>query len=66
MLECLKRLVEVGMNGNDTINSSSLNIEKIGRLMEDDEYYYQEYKINSSIEMASFKIQNLNNFPFSL
>lgn len=63
MLECLKRLVDIGNNGSDEINNNCLSVEKIGELIEGQSYYYQEYKVSSSIGMASYSLHNLKNFP---
>lgn len=63
MLECLKQLVNIGNNGTTEMNNSYLNLEKVGEMIEGQSYFYQEYKVNSNIEMSSYSLGNLNNLP---
>lgn len=63
MLDVLKKLVDIGNNGTTEMNNKSLKTEKVGELYEGQSYYYQEYKVISEIEMQSYSLYNLNNFP---
>lgn len=59
MLEVLRRLVEIGNNNTEEMITNCLSIEKIGKVEEDEENYFQEYKVNSTIEMLSYKLKDL-------
>lgn len=63
MLECLKNLVDVGNNNTIEMNNSYLSLEKVGEMIEGQSYFYQEYKVNSNIEMSSYTLHSLKNLP---
>lgn len=61
MLEVLRNLVNIGLNGNETIKDEICNIEKEGELQKQEDFYVQNYKINKLIESKNFKIEILDN-----
>ena len=61
MLEVLRNLVNIGLNGTEKIQDEICTIEKYGELEKQGEFYYQNYKINKLIEAKSFKIEVLEN-----
>lgn len=63
MLNCLRNLVSIGKNGTETRKSGNFSIEKIGSLKQEGNYYTQEYKVNSNIEMSNFEVAATTNFP---
>ena len=63
MLNCLRNLVSIGKNGTETRKSGNFSIEKIGSLKQEGNYYTQEYKVNSNIEMNNFEVAATTNFP---
>lgn len=57
MLDVLNRLVNEGLNGNDTYTKGTINASKIGELENSENSYYQEYSINSSINMKEYLVE---------
>lgn len=61
MLEVLRNLVNIGLNGNEKIKDKICNIEKENKLEKQEDFYYQSYKINKLIETKNFKVEVLDN-----
>lgn len=57
MLQVLTDLVNIGINGNETRTSGNFTISKLGDFEEEGNYYFQQYKINSDIEMKDVNIE---------
>lgn len=62
MLTALRKLVDIGKNGTET-QSNSLKITKDGELTEDGDYYSIKYKVTSTVEMKSYEVTQISNFP---
>jgi len=63
MYDVLVNLVGIGINGTLTPQSGVLNYSKVGELNEYQNYYYQEYSVSSRIDMDSYNINGIYNFP---
>lgn len=63
MFDVLRYLVDLGINGKNTPETGTISMEKIGDLVECKNYYYQEYKVDSRINMNKYKIVNILDFP---
>lgn len=65
IVEAIKNIVNNARNGKDTPNKTNiLKIEKVGEFMkESNEYYSQEFKVNSAVEMTDYIITNIQNLP---
>ncbi|MGN1299668.1 MAG: SpaA isopeptide-forming pilin-related protein [Candidatus Scatovivens sp.] len=67
MLNVLNNLVNIGVNGTETINDKYLTLEKNGELIKENDYYIQNYKIKSQIEaLKDYKVQIANNNRISV
>ena len=62
IVNLIHKLVQIGENGKETYKTSLINIQAIGNLQESDNYYIQNYKINSNIKIENYKIE-ISNFP---
>ena len=62
MLNALKDLVNIGLNGSE-IYKESVNVNKNGTLKKDGEYYSQEYKVTSNSVVSKYDIKSVNSFP---
>ena len=61
MLEVLRNLVNIGLNGSEIKKDNIFNIEKQGELEKIDNFYYQNYKINTNTNVKALEIEILNN-----
>ena len=62
MLRKLQEIVNIALNGTDTMQTGTLNYTKIGELTESGNYYYQEYSVNSRVELTNYSIVNVAGF----
>ncbi len=58
MLTKLKELVDIGFNGKETMKTGTLTSSKVGQFTELGNYYYQEYSVNSGVEIENYTITN--------
>ncbi|MBP3596267.1 MAG: Cys-Gln thioester bond-forming surface protein [Clostridia bacterium] len=56
MLNCLKNLVNIGINGTETRQNGNFSIVKSGDIAVEGNYYTQQYKVFSNIEMNNLEI----------
>ena len=65
IVEAIKNIVNNARSGIDTPNKTNvLKIERVGEFKkESDEYYSQEFRVNSTIEMTDYIITDIQNFP---
>ncbi len=63
MLNALKNLVNIGLNGTETRYSGNFSIDKVDGFVQEGNYYTQKYKVNSNIEMNDFEITGITGFP---
>ncbi len=63
MYDALVKLVNIGRNESIKRNAGTFLIEKNGDLVQNDNYYEQEYKVESNVNMNSFEITDLSGFP---
>lgn len=62
MLRKLQEIVNIALNGTDTMQTGTLNYTKIGELTESGNYYYQEYSVSSRVELTNYNITNIAGF----
>ena len=62
MLNKLRELVNIGLNGGETMQTGTLVSNPIGEFTQADNYYYQEYEVNSRVEIAGYNISNFTGF----
>ena len=63
VVEAIKKLKNIGLNGTQTPQSANLKINKSGSLVEDGDYYSQAYTVSSSVNMESFQVLSIASFP---
>ncbi len=63
ILNAMVRLVDIGRNGTQTPQQSNLSAQKIGTLIEDGNYYYQEFSVTSAVNISEYKISSTTNMP---
>lgn len=65
IVDAIRRIVNSARNGTDTPDKSDvLTINKVGELKkESDNYYSQEFEVHNSVEMESYEISDIKNFP---
>ena len=57
------RLVDIGRNGTQTPLNTDVSANKVGGFIEDGDYYYQEYAIDSPVETSQYTITATNGLP---
>lgn len=60
---CICQLVEIGRNGTQTPYSDGINIEKVGDLKEDGDYYSQEYRPICGVDTENYTITATSGLP---
>ena len=55
--------VDIGRNGTQTPVNTDVTANKVGGFVEDGDYYYQEYSINSPVETSEYTITATNGLP---
>lgn len=56
-------LVNIGRNGTQTPSNTDVSTSKVGNFVEDGDYYYQEYVVNSPVETSQYTITATNGMP---
>lgn len=62
MLRVLQNLVNIGLNGTETKATGTMSIQKVNGFLDAGGYYYQDYKVSSSINMSEFTV-SFENMP---
>ena len=52
MVNAMVELVNIGRYGTQTPQQSNLTVSKVGNLVETANYYYQEFKVTSSVNIS--------------
>lgn len=63
MLSALKKLVDIGENGTETLDTDPLSAEEVGDFKESGDYYIQEYKVSSTSDFNEYKIAKTTGMP---
>lgn len=63
MLKALKNLVKIGEEGQETQKNDPLKLSKIGSLKEEEKYYTQEYKLESTSDLNNYEISKTIGMP---
>lgn len=63
MLNALKKLVDIGLNGTEKQDENPLTISKVGSFKEDGDFYSQEYKITSTSEFTNYEVSKITGLP---
>lgn len=62
MLNVLRNLVNTGINGTETKAMGTMSVSKVNGFLDANGYYYQDYKVNSTVNMSEF-IVSFSNLP---
>ena len=62
MLNVLNNLVNIGFNGTETKSMGTMNVSKVNGFLKADGFYYQDYKVSSTVNMSQF-IVSFSNLP---
>lgn len=67
VVDAIYNLVNIGYNGKETMQYNNiLKINKVGEFKQDTKnknYYYQEYKVSSTVDYSEYKVESISNFP---
>lgn len=64
VVKAIYNLSEIGKNGTQKMQDANLKIEKVSDLTKyDDEFYYQEYKAISDVNIGTYSVENIIGFP---
>ena len=63
MLKALKNLVKIGENGTEKQNKNPLSLSKVGNIKEEENYYSQQYVLNSTSEFEQYEISEVSGLP---
>lgn len=63
IVETIKKLENIGINGTETRKSPNLQIKQNGTFVKDGDYYSQTYAVNSNVNIDTYKIDQISNFP---
>lgn len=63
IIKAIYEISEKGKSGNEINQDAKVNINKVGNLIEDGNYYYQEYKVTANKNISTYKINEISNFP---
>ena len=64
IVDAIEKLTEIGRNGEQKRYDANLDINKVKDLTKyNDNYYYQEYELKSDVDIGSYSIESINDFP---
>lgn len=63
MLKALKKLVSIGENGTETLDTDPLSATKTGDFEESGDYYIQEYEVTSTSDFSKYTISSTKGLP---
>ena len=62
VVEAIRKLKDIGLNGAQTPESANLKINKVGSFVEDGDYYSQKYSVTSTVAVTGFQVASTG-FP---
>lgn len=63
IINAIYEISQKGKAGNEVNQDAKVNIAKVGKLIEDGNYYYQEYKVTANRNISTYKVDEILNFP---
>lgn len=64
IVEAIYKISQIGKNGTQTMQDANLEINQLNELKKYNEsYYYQEYKVTSDVNISTYIVNNIKNFP---
>lgn len=62
IVDLIHRLVNIGLNGTSTYRTPTVDINKSGEMVLNEDYYIQNYTASSNVDISSYNIASTN-FP---
>lgn len=62
IINAIFEISEKGKKGNEINKDASLSVNKVGDLVEKEEYYYQEYSVSANVNISNYSIKSLERF----
>ena len=63
IIDAMYEMAEKGKIGNLNNKDATVAINKIGDLIESENYYYQEYGVSANIKIAKYSVKSIESFP---
>ena len=63
MLKALKDLVKIGEKGTERQDKNPLSLSKVGNIKEEENYFSQQYALNSTSEFEQYEISKVTGLP---
>lgn len=63
MLDVLKNLVNIGINGTDVPKTGNIYINENSHLGDAGEYIFKDYVVNSNLNIRKYFVENITGFP---
>lgn len=63
ILSAMFSIIEKGKNGNSQNKDANININKVGKFIENGDYYYQEYNVLADVNISEYSIKSIESFP---
>jgi len=63
IIDAIYEISEKGKTGKVSNKSAELSIDKIGDLVENENYYYQEYRVNADVNISEYTVKSIESFP---
>ena len=64
VVKAIYNLSEIGKHGTQTMQDAKLKVEKVSGLTKyDDEFYFQEYKAVSEVDIGTYSVEKITGFP---
>lgn len=62
IISAMESIAEKGKAGNKVNKAATLSVNKVGDLLENGNYYYQEYSVSADVNISEYTIESLSNF----
>ena len=63
IINAIYEISEKGKAGNEVYKEPAIAINKIGDLIENSNYYYQEYSVSADVNVNEYTVKSIENFP---
>ena len=63
IINAIYNISENGKKGNEINKDAKVNVQKVGKLIQEESFYYQEYKVTSDRNISEYEIEDITDFP---
>ncbi len=63
VVKAIENLKKIGISGTQTPKDANLQVNKKGDFIEDGNYYSQSYVVSSSVNISTYNVNKITNFP---